>query len=131
MANALEPQDAQNIRQPALAAVPPHRIERLAILDRRVLVVGGNGERRTLRIAAELGDACNLTTSDPRVLELKVAVLRAQGREVISLCAGEPSQGAPSEVRRRAAELMIDRTPCARATAVASRMYSNCTVGSL
>ena len=41
----------------------------------------------------------------------RVAVLRAQGREVISLCAGEPSQGAPSEVRRRAAELMIDRTP--------------------
>ena len=41
----------------------------------------------------------------------RVAGLRAQGREVISLCAGEPSQGAPSDVRRRAAELMIDRTP--------------------
>ena len=41
----------------------------------------------------------------------RVAELRAQGREVISLCAGEPSQGAPSDVRRRAAELMIDRTP--------------------
>jgi aspartate/methionine/tyrosine aminotransferase len=41
----------------------------------------------------------------------RVAELRAEGREVISLCAGEPSQGAPSDVRRRAAELMIDRTP--------------------
>jgi len=41
----------------------------------------------------------------------RVAALRAQGREIISLCAGEPSQGAPSDVRRRAAELMIDRTP--------------------
>lgn len=41
----------------------------------------------------------------------RVAELRAQGREVISLCAGEPSQGAPSDVRRRAAELMIDHTP--------------------
>ena len=41
----------------------------------------------------------------------RVAQLRAQGREVISLCAGEPSQGAPADVRRRAAELMIDRTP--------------------
>ena len=43
----------------------------------------------------------------------RVAQLRAQGREVISLCAGEPSQGAPADVRRRAAELMVDRTPWA------------------
>jgi aspartate/methionine/tyrosine aminotransferase len=40
----------------------------------------------------------------------RVAELRAAGREVISLCAGEPSQGAPSDVRRRAVELMIDHT---------------------
>ena len=39
-----------------------------------------------------------------------VAELRAAGREVISLCAGEPSQGAPSDVRRRAAGLMTDHT---------------------
>jgi aspartate/methionine/tyrosine aminotransferase len=39
-----------------------------------------------------------------------VAELRARGREVITLCAGEPSQGAPSDVRRRAAELMTDHT---------------------
>ncbi len=39
-----------------------------------------------------------------------VAELRAAGREVITLCAGEPSQGAPSDVRRRAAELMTDHT---------------------
>ena len=30
---------------------------------------------------------------------------------MISLCAGEPTQGAPSDVRRRAAEVMVDRTP--------------------
>ena len=41
----------------------------------------------------------------------RVAQLRAHGQEIISLCAGEPSQGAPSGVRRRAAELMVDRTP--------------------
>ena len=41
----------------------------------------------------------------------RVAELRAAGRDVISLCAGEPSQGAPSDVRRRAADLMSDRTP--------------------
>jgi aspartate/methionine/tyrosine aminotransferase len=40
----------------------------------------------------------------------RVAELRAAGREVISLCAGEPSQGAPSDVRHRAVELMTDRT---------------------
>ena len=46
------------------------------------VIVGGGGERRTLRIAAELGDACNLTTSDPQVLERKVDVLRAHCADV-------------------------------------------------
>jgi aspartate/methionine/tyrosine aminotransferase len=40
----------------------------------------------------------------------RVAELRAAGRDVVSLCAGEPSQGAPSDVKRRLGELMIDRT---------------------
>ena len=33
----------------------------------------------------------------------EVAQLRAQGRDVISLCAGEPAGGAPRDVRERAA----------------------------
>lgn len=37
-----------------------------------------------------------------RVLD-RVAQLRAAGRDVISLCAGEPSGGAPADVHRRAA----------------------------
>ncbi|MDN5760716.1 MAG: aminotransferase class I/II-fold pyridoxal phosphate-dependent enzyme [Microlunatus sp.] len=41
----------------------------------------------------------------------RVAELRASGQDVISLCAGEPSQGATSDVKRRMGELMIDRTP--------------------
>jgi alkanesulfonate monooxygenase SsuD/methylene tetrahydromethanopterin reductase-like flavin-dependent oxidoreductase (luciferase family)/predicted kinase len=38
------------------------------------VIVGGNGERRTLAIAARLGHACNLP-SDPEVLSHKLAVL--------------------------------------------------------
>ena len=38
------------------------------------IIVGGSGERRTLAIAARLGDACNLP-SDPEVLRHKLQVL--------------------------------------------------------
>jgi alkanesulfonate monooxygenase SsuD/methylene tetrahydromethanopterin reductase-like flavin-dependent oxidoreductase (luciferase family) len=38
------------------------------------VIVGGNGERRTLAIAARLGDACNLP-SDVDVLRHKLGVL--------------------------------------------------------
>ena len=38
------------------------------------VIVGGSGERRTLAIAARLGDACNLP-SDPEVLRHKLTVL--------------------------------------------------------
>jgi alkanesulfonate monooxygenase SsuD/methylene tetrahydromethanopterin reductase-like flavin-dependent oxidoreductase (luciferase family)/predicted kinase len=48
------------------------------------IIVGGSGERRTLRIAARLGDACNLP-SDLPTLDRKLAVLqehcRAAGRD--------------------------------------------------
>ncbi|HSV40415.1 MAG TPA: LLM class flavin-dependent oxidoreductase [Nocardioidaceae bacterium] len=48
------------------------------------IIVGGKGERRTLRIAAELGDACNLPTTD--VLDHKLAVFEEHcqraGRDV-------------------------------------------------
>jgi alkanesulfonate monooxygenase SsuD/methylene tetrahydromethanopterin reductase-like flavin-dependent oxidoreductase (luciferase family)/predicted kinase len=44
------------------------------------VIVGGGGERRTLRIAARLGDGCNLpSTLD--VLDRKLAVLREHCRE--------------------------------------------------
>ncbi len=41
----------------------------------------------------------------------RVAVLRGQGRDVISLCAGEPSGGAPSAVSAAAAQLHASRRP--------------------
>jgi alkanesulfonate monooxygenase SsuD/methylene tetrahydromethanopterin reductase-like flavin-dependent oxidoreductase (luciferase family)/predicted kinase len=45
------------------------------------VVVGGGGERRTLRIAARLGDAINVR-SDPETLDRKVAVLREHCHDV-------------------------------------------------
>lgn len=41
----------------------------------------------------------------------RVAVLQAQGRDVISLCVGEPSGGAPSLVSAAAAQLHASRRP--------------------
>jgi alkanesulfonate monooxygenase SsuD/methylene tetrahydromethanopterin reductase-like flavin-dependent oxidoreductase (luciferase family)/predicted kinase len=43
------------------------------------IIVGGNGERRTLQIAARLGDGCNLP-SDLEVLDHKLEVLRKHCR---------------------------------------------------
>ena len=40
-----------------------------------------------------------------------VAEARAQGRDVISLCAGEPGQGAPSAVRAAGARILTDGIP--------------------
>lgn len=47
-----------------------------------------------------------------RVLDIlgRVAELRAEGRDVISLCVGEPGQGAPTAVRKRASEVVLDGT---------------------
>jgi alkanesulfonate monooxygenase SsuD/methylene tetrahydromethanopterin reductase-like flavin-dependent oxidoreductase (luciferase family) len=59
--------DGERVRLPETTSYPRpgHRIP---------VVVGGNGERRTLAIAARLGDACNLP-SNPAVLRHKLAVL--------------------------------------------------------
>jgi alkanesulfonate monooxygenase SsuD/methylene tetrahydromethanopterin reductase-like flavin-dependent oxidoreductase (luciferase family)/predicted kinase len=46
------------------------------------VVVGGSGERRTLRIAARLGDACNLPARDLDVLDHKIDVLRRHCADV-------------------------------------------------
>jgi alkanesulfonate monooxygenase SsuD/methylene tetrahydromethanopterin reductase-like flavin-dependent oxidoreductase (luciferase family)/predicted kinase len=46
------------------------------------VVVGGSGERRTLRIAAAHGDACNLRTTDEAELARLIAVLHAHCADV-------------------------------------------------
>jgi alkanesulfonate monooxygenase SsuD/methylene tetrahydromethanopterin reductase-like flavin-dependent oxidoreductase (luciferase family) len=51
------------------------------IQDRLPILVGGSGEKRTLKLAAQYGDACNLFGS-PEVVAHKVAVLHEHCRLV-------------------------------------------------
>ncbi len=50
------------------------------------IMVGGNGERRTLRLVARYGDACNFLVLEPDEIRAKLEVLRAHcddlGRDV-------------------------------------------------
>ena len=79
------------------------------------ILVGGSGERRTLRLVARHADACNLF-GDPRHVRHKVAVLRehcaAEGRDPAAVevthfaparvvAAGEPREGRGRGDRRR------------------------------
>ncbi|MBR7502665.1 hypothetical protein KCW65_21470, partial [Mycobacterium tuberculosis] len=40
----------------------------------------------------------------------KVQAMQRAGRDAIAMCLGEPTQGAPSPVKRRAAEILTDGT---------------------
>ena len=46
------------------------------------ILIGGGGERRTLRLVAEYGDACNILVPDPGESRAKLAVLRRHCDEV-------------------------------------------------
>ncbi|MGP4111933.1 LLM class F420-dependent oxidoreductase [Streptomyces sp. 4N509B] len=46
------------------------------------ILIGGGGERRTLRLVAQYGDACNLFAEDPQVVAHKLNVLRRHCEEV-------------------------------------------------
>ncbi len=88
-------------------------------VGRPQVIVGGSGERRTLRIAAELGDACNLP-SDLPTLRHKLDVLRghcaAVGRdpaEVAVTVLDLPVVGSDREDTWRRVERLRGRTPAA------------------
>jgi F420-dependent oxidoreductase-like protein len=45
-------------------------------INRPKVMIGGSGERKTLRLVAQYGDACNLFASSPEEVEHKLNVLR-------------------------------------------------------
>jgi alkanesulfonate monooxygenase SsuD/methylene tetrahydromethanopterin reductase-like flavin-dependent oxidoreductase (luciferase family) len=82
-------------------------------VGRPQVIVGGNGERRTLRIAAELGDACNLPTTD--VFDRKLAAFEtyraASGRDVAVTVLDLPVVGGDREDVWRRVERLRGSTP--------------------
>ncbi|PZR52891.1 LLM class F420-dependent oxidoreductase [Xylanimonas oleitrophica] len=51
-------------------------------LSRPEIMIGGSGEKKTLRLVAQHADACNLFASDPDTLRHKLDVLRAHCDDV-------------------------------------------------
>lgn len=97
------------------------------------VVVGGSGERRTLRIAAQHGDACNLRTTDEAELERLVGVLHAHcddvGRdrsEVAVTVLDLPVVGADRDDVWARVETLRGRTPAAT---YAARTHAATVVG--
>jgi F420-dependent oxidoreductase-like protein len=61
--------------EPILNPAPIHR-------PHPPIMVGGNGERRTLRLVAQYGDACNILVPDPGESRAKLAVLLRHCQEL-------------------------------------------------
>jgi alkanesulfonate monooxygenase SsuD/methylene tetrahydromethanopterin reductase-like flavin-dependent oxidoreductase (luciferase family)/predicted kinase len=95
------------------------------------VIVGGSGERRTLRIAARLGDGCNLP-SGLDVLDRKLAVLRAHcaeaGRDPGSLLVTVLDLPVVGRDREHAAAL-VERLRGRTAAAVFARRHHAGTAG--
>ena len=76
------------------------------------IIVGGSGERRTLRIAARMGDGCNVP-ADLATLDRKLAVLREHCRE-----AGRD----PAEVQVTVLDVPVIGDDRAHAAAIVERL---------
>jgi F420-dependent oxidoreductase-like protein len=77
------------------------------------IVVGGNGEKHALRLAALYGDACNLTVGGPRELRRKLAALERHCDAI--------DRDPATIAKTRAASLVMDPDP-KRAARVAERL---------
>ncbi len=77
------------------------------------ILIGGNGEKKTLRLVAKYADACNFTVSDPDEVRHKIEVLRRhcdrEGRDIGEIRITVQNSVDPIEDRdaflRRAEEL--------------------------
>ncbi len=70
------------------------------------IMIGGNGERRTLRLVARYGDACNFLVLEPDEIRAKLEVLRAHCAEV-GRDAGEIEITALDEIDLRPGRMSI------------------------
>ena len=82
--------------------------------ERIPILVGGSGERRTLRLVARHADACNLF-GDPATVRHKVAVLRAhcaaEGRDPAAVTVTHLGAGARGRRRASRARARARRPP--------------------
>ena len=80
-----------------------------APLHRVPIMIGGSGERKTLRLVARLADACNILVPEPGESRRKLEVLRRHCEEVgrdYQLILNLPDAHEPATLERLAKEVL-------------------------